>query len=244
MDKIRNVILTFWFKELDFNPMERIGELQKELTSIFDNAFMYNEEKITHLISMPRIQAMSKNHQYLFQMSLINASVVINVENLDSDEIILLINNNTQFFYDVLKSVYDLSFCYLSIKLELFEEKKEAAKYLGEKYHFSEEYEDFLIKRGFIKDRYYINYAINSGKEFNFDVKKDNGNTSQDILDRTFITSLAKAKLSHEFILKVIEINDRYAYNKDESYESSKDSIRGMIIELKDILNNKLYDKM
>ena len=244
MNKIRNVILSFWFKELDYNPKEKIEDLEKELTSLFDQPFMYNEESIVHLISMPRIQAMRSDHKYLLQMSLINANLVINVNDLDQDEIILLINNNAQFLYDALKNVYNLTFYYTSIKLEMVEEKKDAATYLGKKIGLKEACEDFSIKRGFIKEDYYINYLLNAGKEFNFDVKKDSENTSQDIFDRTLITSLSQAKLRNEFIMKVVEINDRYAFNQNPSYESSKDSIRGMIIELKDIVNHQLYDKI
>ena len=39
----------------------------------------------------------------------------------------------------------------------------------------------------------------------------------------------------------IVEINDRYAYNKKPEYRTGKESIRGMIIELKKIINDKLY---
>ena len=58
------------------------------------------------------------------------------------------------------------------------------------------------------------------------------------------LTSISDAKLCKEFLLAIIEINDRYAYNIDNNHETSKDIIRGMIIELKDILSNKLYNKL
>lgn len=243
MNKIKNIIISYWFNELTFNPKDKITDLEKELSSIFNSSFMYNEESINHLISMPRIQGISIDKKYLFQMSLINANISISVNDLEQDEIVMLINNNVQFFYDILKTVFNLKILYTSVKIEMVEEKEDAANVLAKKYQLEETYEDFSIKKGFIKDDYYINYILNSGKEFNFDIKRNDKDLEQDIFDRTLITSLSKAHLNKEFILKIIEINDRYAFNKDENYESTKENIRGMIIELKKILENKLYEK-
>lgn len=243
MDKIKNVIISYWFKELDFNPKDKVKELEQELKDILNNGFMYNEEKPGKLISMPRIQAVSIDKKYLFQMSLINANLIMDVSDLDNDDVILLINNKVQLFFNELKEIYDVNVVYTSIKLELTEETTDSANIIAKKYGINGEYEDFSLKRGFIKDNYYINYIINSGKEYNFNVSKNKETIEQDLFDRTLISSISKASLNKEFILKVIEINDRFMFNSDENYLSTLDSIRGMIMEIKNIINNKLYDK-
>ena len=243
MDKIKNVIISYWFKELDFNPKDKVKELEQEFKDILNNGFMYNEEKPGKLISMPRIQAVSIDKKYLFQMSLINANLIMDVSDLDNDDVILLINNKVQLFFNELKEIYDVNVVYTSIKLELTEETPDSANIIAKKYGINGEYEDFSLKRGFIKDNYYINYIINSGKEYNFNVSKNKETIEQDLFDRTLISSISKASLNKEFILKVIEINDRLMFNNDENYLSTLDSIRGMIMEIKNIINNKLYDK-
>ena len=242
MEQIKNIIISYWFKELSFNPKDKIDELDQEIGSVFNNSFMFNDENINHLISMPRIQVMDNDKNYLFQMSLINAVLTINVNNMDIDEVILLINNNAQLFFDAIKNVYDTRIFYTSIKIEMIEEIKNSINVISKLFDLADNYEDLSIKRGFIKDNYYINYILNSGHEYNFNVKKDEHSLEQDVFDRTLITSLSQATLNKEFILKIIEVNDRYAFNQDANYLSSKDSIRGMIIELKDSLENKLYN--
>ena len=105
-------------------------------------------------------------------------------------------------------------------------------------------YEDLSFKRGFCEDEYYINYLINSGKEYNFNIKRDSDSLSEDLYNRTLLVSLSDAKLSKEFIVTVIEINDRYAYNLDNTYHTSKEMIRGMILKIKEILNKELYNEI
>ena len=243
MQKIKNIILSYWYPKMDYNPKDKVMELQKELDSVFDNPLMYNEEDATKFYSMPRIQVLTKDKKKLFQMSLINTNVIINVDDIDFDEGILLINNNMQLFYDVLKEVFDLKFIYTSVKVEIMEEISNSASFLAKKFNLDNDYEDFSIKRGFIKDNYYINYILNSGREYNFNIDNPNGMMEQDIMDKTMTLSLSDAKLNKEFIMSIVEINDRYAYNVDASHETSKEDIRGMVIELKKILNEELYNK-
>ena len=243
MQKIKNIILSYWYPKMDYNPKDKVMELQKELDSVFDNPLMYNEEDATKLYSMPRIQVLTNDKKKLFQMSLINTNVIINVDDIDFDEGILLINNNMQLFYDVLKEVFDLKFIYTSVKVEIMEEISNSASFLAKKFNLDNDYEDFSIKRGFIKDNYYINYILNSGREYNFNIDNPNGMMEQDIMDKTMTLSLSDAKLNKEFIMSIVEINDRYAYNVDASHETSKEDIRGMVIELKKILNEELYNK-
>ena len=144
---------------------------------------------------------------------------------------------------DTLKSIYDVKICYTSIKIEMMEEVSDSLKVFRDKYGLDDSLEDFSIKKGFVKDDYYINYLFNSGKEYNFNVKRTDNDIEKDLFDRTLITSLSEAVLTKEFIVKIIEINDRLAFNKNKNYLSSDESIRGMIIELKDILENRLYEK-
>ena len=239
MGMIKNIVISFWFDELSFNPKDKINELQEEIKSIIDTPLLYNEEDVNHFITMPRIQGISNNKEFSFFMSLINCHLTINVNNKDVDEIILLINNNIQYLYDILTNIYEVQIRYTSLKVELMEEINDASNVLSKRFGFDDKMEDFSIRKGFIKDDYYVNILLNSGNEYNYNIERKEQYTEQDIFDKTMITSLQNAQKNKEFINKIIEINDRNAFNKDANYLSEKETIRGMIIVLKDILNNK-----
>ena len=239
MEKIRKVTLCYFFKRLDINPKDKIKELSDELKSVLDGQFVFNNEEINHLFSLPRVQALSNDKKVLFQMSLINANVFFTINEQDEDDVVLLINNNIQLFYDVLKEVYNIDIIYSSIKIESFEEKEKPATYLANKFNISEDLENFSINRGYTKDNYYINVIYNSSNEYNFDILGGANMSEQDLFDNTMITSLSEAKMGGKFIIKIIGINDRLAFNKDKDYLSSKENIRGMILELKKLLQNE-----
>ena len=239
---IQSINISYWFKEIDFHPKDKINELMEEFKSIIDTPFLYNNEGVNKFISIPRIEGRSKDNIYTFNMSLINANLFININNLDYDETILLINEKVQLVFDILKEVYDLDIIYTSIKLQMV--NKKGINYMKEKLNLRDnEYEDLSFKRGFIKDNYYINYIINSGKEYSFNIDKKDM-IQEDLFDRTLLISLSDAKLGREFTSIIIEINDRYSYNLNKDYHTTKDIIRGMIMEIKDILNKKLYDEI
>ena len=246
MNKIKNIIISYWFSEIDYNPSIHIKELEDEIKSIIDEPIMFNDNKLLNNISIPRIQGLSHDHKYFFTMSLVNFVLSINIDNdITIDEAILLVNNNIQLFYDILKDVYKVNILYSSIKLELIDESGDCRERMVKLFKLIDNnYEDLYFKRGIIKDDYYINYIHTYSKEYNFNVKRDDDNTEQDLFDRTMITSLSEAKFSKELLVTTIEINDRYLFNKNANYETSKDTIRGMIIELKDILNNEIYDEI
>ena len=108
MSNIQNIYINYFFKELDYNPKEKVEELEKEVHAIIDKPLMFNEEPSNKLIGMPRIQGISSDKKYLFTMSLINASLSINVGDISYDDAILLINEKVQLLYDILKEVYNL----------------------------------------------------------------------------------------------------------------------------------------
>ena len=246
MNKIKNIYISYWFKNLKFNPQDKVEILAKEINSIIDTPLLFNTDKSLKNISIPRIEGLSSNKKYFFNMSLINAVLSINInDDLDNDEVILLINNNIQLIFDILKNVYDINYIYTSIKLEYLNNEKEVKNKLVKLLNLSEEnYEDLSFKRGIIKDNYYINYLITYSKEYNFSFEKGEELNENDLFDKSMITSLKDAKYSRELLLVSIEINDRYAYNVDSSHLTSKEDLRGMIIKLKEIINNKLYWKL
>lgn len=246
MNKIKNIYINYWFSEMDYNPSKYVNELEKEIKSIIDTPIMYNNTNQLNNISMPRIEGISKDKKYFFTMSLINALLSINIdEDISKDQAILLINNNVQLFYDILKEVYNVRILYTSIKIEFINNSKNACDKLVKLFKLSpNNYEDLSFKRGIIKDEYYINYILTYAKEYNFNVRRNDNTTEQDLFDRSMLTSLSEAKLNKEFFLTIVEINDRYAYNQDKKYQTSKDIIRGMIIELKEILENDDYYKI
>lgn len=246
MNYIKNIQISYWFRELKYNPSDYVNELEEEIHSVIDTPLMYNDNKLLNNISIPRIQGMSKDKKFFFTMSLVNVFLSINLnDDITNDEAILLLNNNIQLFYDVIKNVYDVDVIYTSIKLEIIDSSKKAKEKLIKLYNLSSlDYEDLSFKRGIIKDDYYINYIQTYTKEYNFNVSKDNDSTEQDLFDRSMLTSISEATLKKSFLLNIVEINDRYAYNQNKEHETSKDDLRGMIIELKDILSNKLYNKI
>lgn len=245
MNKIKNIIISYWFNELDYNPSNKVLELEDEVKSIINEPLMYNDEKRNINIAIPRIQGISSDKKYLFTMSLINAILSINVSDIDIDDAILLINSNIQLFYDILKRVYDVKIIYSSIKVEMIDESKTVKNKLIKNLKLSDkEYENLSLKRGFVKDNYYINYILDYGVEYNFNFNNNTKAHEEDLFNRSMITSLEDAKLNKEYLLTVIEINDRYSYNINKNYETKKDDLRGMIIEIKEILNNKLYDEI
>ncbi len=245
MNKINNIYISFWFKELSDDPSNKVNELEEEVHSILDMPLMYNDKLGNSNISIPRIQGMSKDKKYFFTMSLVNAFLSINFpDSISIDEAILLTNNNMQLFYDILKTIYDVHIVYSSIKIELVDAKAKKEKIVKLFKLSDNNYEDLSVKRGIIKDDYYVNYILTYTKEYNFNFKNEGNIIEQDLFDRSMITSISEAKLNKDFLLTIVEVNDRYAFNRDKTHETSKDDIRGMIIEIKEILNNELYNKV
>ena len=246
MNKIRNIYLSYWFKELDENPSSKVFSLEDEIKSIINEPLMYNEDKNNTNIIVPRIQGMSSDKKYLFTMSLINAILSINItDDIDEDEAVLLINNNIQLFYDIIKRVFDVKILYSSIKIEMINDDKNIKEEFVKNLKLSDKkYENLTLKQGFIKDDYYINYILEYSTEYNFNFNTGDKILEEDLFNRSMITSLSNATLNKEYLLTVVEINDRYSYNRDANHETSKDDLRGMIMELKEILNKKLYDKL
>ena len=242
-EEIQSFIISYWFKKLDYNPADKIDSLTDSIKSVIDTPLMYNNEDVKRLFSMPRIEGISSDKKNLFSISLINATIRCEIKgSLDNDEVTMLINNYSQLFFDILKDVYNLDILYTSIKLEMTINNIDSLNFLKDKYHLSNnKYEDLSFKRGFIKDNYYINYIQTSGKEYNFNVEKNESNLEQDLYDQTFLIPIIDAHLNKEYLMNVIEINDRYSYNNDRDYRTKKDIIRGMILEIKDILKNKKY---
>lgn len=246
MNKIKNIYLSYWFKELDENPSTKVFTLEEEIKSLINEPIMYNNENNKTNIAVPRIQGMSSDKKYLFTMSLINAILSINInEDIDIDEAILLINNNIQLFYDIIKKVYDVKIVYSSIKIEMINEDKKMKKEFINNFKLAnKDYENLTVKEGFIKDDYYINYILEYSTEYNFNFNTEEKMSEEDLFNRSMITSLTNAELNKEYLLTVIEINDRYSYNKNPNHETSKDDLRGMIMEMKEILNKELYWKL
>jgi hypothetical protein len=242
MNKIKNIYISYWFDELKDNPSNKVLELEDEIKSIINAPLMYNEDNSHVNLIIPRIQAISPDKKYLFTVSLINAVLSISVDDIDIDQAILLINNNIQLFYDIIKRVYDVKILYSSIKVEMIDENKKTKQKLIDLLKVEKKNtENLTIKQGFIKDNYYINYILEYSTEYNFNF--DNKLSEEDLFNKSMVTSLKNASLNKEYMFIVVEVNDRYSYNLDPNYESSKDELRGIIMEIKEILTKELYWK-
>lgn len=240
MNKIRNIYISYWFHELDNNPSKKVYELEEEVRSIINEPLMFNEDNKRDNLIIPRVQGMSTDKKYLLTVSYINAVLSISVDDIDIDETILLINNNIQLFYDIIKRVYGVKIIYSSIKVEMIDDTKKAKKKLMDTLKITKKnLENFTIKQGFIKDNYYYNYILEYSTEYNFNFS--NNVSEEDLFNKSMITSLKDAEFNREYLFIVVEINDRYSYNLDPNYESCKDDLRGLIMELKEILTKELY---
>ena len=114
-DNIQYVLISYWFKKIEYNPKEKIDALTDYIKSIIDTPLRYNTEDASRFFSMPRIEGISVDKKKIFSMSLINATLRFDVKDLDNDEIILLVNNYSQLFYDLLKEVYNIDIIYTCI---------------------------------------------------------------------------------------------------------------------------------
>lgn len=243
--KTNNIIISYWFKPLDYNPISRIQELEKCLDDFIKPCLVSNAP-ISHNLNIPRIQTTNKERKSFFSLSMINCIVNLNVEGKDNDELILFINENMQLYMDILKDIFDIDIIYSSVKMEFQEKDIDANKFLIKKYDLKgKDLEDINIKKVERVDDYYISYNICSGHEINYNFTISNQEdkpTDEDLYFRGMVTSVKDA-VSETPILSVgIEINDRYAYNENPNFRSSKESIRGIVQELRKLLDKDIKE--
>jgi len=238
--KLKQVIISFWFKELEYNPICKVNDLENGLNNYFNNPFLINEEEPFINIGIPRIIA--NNEQYSFNMSLVNANLIINVNDDDIDIVLLKINEMMQLIYDVLMEVYSLEIIYNSIKIE-FSEVIDNKKDIQKDILISRDnYEDFLVKTSICKDnKYYINKTISLVKEIKVDIKLPNKAVPNDadMLTRAMLVSINDDN-AKDVKNSVLEINNRLYYNKKEDFIVKKSDIRDILYEFKLLLKNEL----
>lgn len=241
--KINNLIISFWFKELKESPSSKVYELEDNLISLFNSHFMYNDMPAKENIDVPRVQCFSKDKKAHFTMSLVTAVYTINVSDLDNDEIVLLANENMQLLYDVLTDIYGVQILYSSIKLETNKEDNKVIEKISKLLSLdNDEYEDISFKKvRKVDDIYYECIIINSGKEINFDIQVPVEHPKEnDLYTRTMLISTSEAKVGKNLASINYEINDRLSFNNNKDYLTNKESIRGLIIELKDFVEKRL----
>lgn len=241
--KFREVVISFWYKELEYNPICKVGKLESILSNLFDSPILINEQEPFINIGVPRIVASNEN--YVFNMSLVNANLVINIhEFADYHEVILKINELMQFVFDALKEVYDLKIIYSSIKIDLSEKINDKHELQKKLLLSNENYEDFLLKTSIGKDnKYYINETVSITKEVKIDIKlpkkiNPNGN---DMMARSMTVSLM-GNSGIEVKEKVLEINDRLHYNNDDNYLVGKDDVRDLLFEFREFLKKEFCE--
>ena len=241
--KIKNVTINFWYKELMDNPSSKVYELEDNLNSLLHNHFMYTDMPVRENIDIPRVQCISEDKKAYFTMSLVSANLNINVSDKDNDDIVMLVNENMQLLYDVLKDLYNIEVIYSSIKLEANKQDNKVIDKMVKLLSLDkDEYEDLSIKRvRKVDNSYYECVVINSSKEINFDIQVPTANPKEnDLYTRSMLISTSEAKVGKTLVTVNYEINDRLSYNNDKDYLSTKESIRGLIIELKDFVEKRL----
>lgn len=241
---LKQAIISFWFKELEYNPICKVGELESHLKGDFKEPFLINEQEPFINIGLPRIAAKSDNMQCVFNMTLVNANLNIAFNNEDKDQAILLINEKLQLVYDALKEVYDLKIVYASIKVEYSEKIEDSTSFVKSILAKpNDELEDFMLKTSIKKDdKYYINHVITTTKEINVDLKLPSNikPNDSDMMMRSMLVSLKNGKIIGDIKNIVLEINNRLAYNLNPEYLVLKDDIRDLLFEFKKLINNEI----
>ena len=241
--KINSITINFWYKELLDSPSNKVFELEDNLNSLLHNHFMYSDMPSKENIDIPRVQCISDDKKIYFTMSLVSATLTINVSEMDKDDIVLFVNENIQLLYDVLKDLYNIEIIYSSIKLEATKQDNKVIDKLVNKLSLSkDDYEDLSFKEvKKVDDTYYECVVLNSSKEINFDIQVPVENPKEnDLYTRSMLISTSEAKVGKVLLTVNYEINDRLSYNNDKDYLSTKESIRGLIIELKDFVEKRL----
>ena len=241
--KINSITINFWYKELLDSPSNKVFELEDNLNSLLHNHFMYSDMPSKENIDIPRVQCISDDKKIYFIMSLVSATLTINVSEMDKDDIVLFVNENIQLLYDVLKDLYNLEIIYSSIKLEATKQDNKVIDKLVNKLSLSkDDYEDLSFKEvKKVDDTYYECIVLNSSKEINFDIQVPVENPKEnDLYTRSMLISTSEAKIGKVLLTVNYKINDRLSYKNDKDYLSTKESIRGLIIELKDFVEKRL----
>jgi hypothetical protein len=241
--KINSITINFWYKELLDSPSNKVFELEDNLNSLLHNHFMYSDMPSKENIDIPRVQCISDDKKIYFTMSLVSATLTINVSEMDKDDIVLFVNENIQLLYDVLKDLYNIEIIYSSIKLEATKQDNKVIDKLVNKLSLGkDDYEDLSFKEvKKVDDTYYECIVLSSSKEINFDIQVPVENPKEnDLYTRSMLISTSEAKVGKVLLTVNYEINDRLSYNNDKDYLSTKESIRGLIIELKDFVEKRL----
>lgn len=240
--KYKNAVISFWYKELEYNPICKVGELENNLGSYFQSPFLINEEPPFINIGLPRIVAHGINQDYLFNMSLVNANLFINLQDInDINDVILKINELSQTVFASLKEVYNIEILYSSIKIEISELVDNKINFQKELLLNEDEYEDFSLKTCHSKNnKYYINETISLAKEVKIDISipKDVPFNESDMISRSMLISLDGKNFAN-IKNQILEINDRLNYNNNSNYRVSSDDLRNLLFEFNLLLKER-----
>lgn len=148
MRKAKNIIICYWFKELENNPLDKIDELEKSLNNEFLRPFYTKDMPLGMNISLPRIEGIDKDKISYFNISLINSCFTYQVnDDMDLDDIILYINSKAQLYFDVLKEVFNVDILYTSLKVEFVEENYDISSLVKLLKLKDDNYEDELVNK-------------------------------------------------------------------------------------------------
>lgn len=190
---------------------------------------------------MPRFTFISNKAHSLINISQINASIMVkftndyqkNYEKCEEylEERIRIICGITREILD-----NDIKYCGLLTKIHYLLDKdkeKELLKYLCEKFiskgNYNDNIRDINLKYTNIEnDKYFINFNISNIRNYSSD-KAISGPIS-----------FSELKLENIGIQIILDVNDRYAFNKDCKYRSTEKEINKIFKLTKDIINTKL----
>ena len=77
---------------------------------------------------------------------------------------------------------------------------------------------------------------------YNIQVIGDEKPLESDLYNRSMLISSSEANIGKEYLDIFYEINDRLSYNLDKDYLTTKENIRGLVIEMQNFLNKDTDD--
>ena len=238
--KIKDSAITFWFQKQP-NPkiyVDKFNDILKE--HFFDFNIIGVPANIDPAI--PRLTAVSSSNHSNIEISLINARLRTNFDENYSEDINMCINylkERILKLFEALKSC-DINIVYSAIFINLEEKENNAVEKIKE--HFLkienlETVDEIGVRFSQVVDnKFYSNISFNNSKQIKLE-KIFEGNKGEIIFT---LISLNDAIEIENYLSVSLELNDKFAFNLDSNYSTSKEEL----LKLFELTNTQLEKEM
>lgn len=238
--KIKDSAITFWFQKQP-NPkiyVDKFNDILKE--HFFDFNIIGVPANIDPAI--PRLTAVSSSNHSNIEISLINARLRTNFDENYSEDINMCINylkERILKLFEALKSC-DINIVYSAIFINLEEKENNAVEKIKE--HFLkienlETVDEIGVRFSQVVDnKFYSNISFNNSKQIKLE-KIFEGNKGEIIFP---LISLNDASEIENYLSVSLELNDKFAFNLDSNYSTSKEEL----LKLFELTNTQLEKEM